>query len=454
MASKPHFESLGGSDIFAGTSTSKKIDILMSERPESEQPEPESGDSQDGRNLSADETGRVDAAESSDAPDSDESVDVDLEPTPARLPTRREIMAQKEEQSRRNKPYILAGVLIILGLAAIPAYAFINEFVLPPREKAISVEDRIYTRGDVVDFIRFHQRLSEETGQVFAIGSSLFDALQIISENEMAFQGAPGLGVSVTEAEVDHKVRRLLGYGYATGENLTSELKAQVEEAQFTFLNNVSLSEDAYRDIVRKDLFRNKVRDRLAEDVPRIQEQVHLFRIILAGLDDDLRNRIDQRVKAGENISDLALEYSVDGEVRRNGGDEGWLPRGVIPELDIVFFGVDDDGNRFLPIGEISEIVQIPGENSFGVLYIDEYASARAVDAAPLEILKDRALRDWFDETRKQLKVELILDSKIADWVNRQILSSSVLLTPTPDPADSGQFRLDQFGQFVPAPGP
>ena len=119
-----------------------------------------------------------------------------------------------------------------------------------------------------------------------------------------------------------------------------------------------------------------------------------------------------------------------------------------------MFFGVDDDGNRFLPIGEISEIVQIPGENSFGVLYIDEYASARAVDAAPLEILKDRALRDWFDETRKQLKVELILDSKIADWVNRQILSSSVLLTPTPDPADSGQFRLDQFGQFVPAAGP
>ncbi len=423
----------------------------MSERPESERPRPESGEGQDAQESSANEAGPVDAPESSGAPDAGVSGDVHPEQAPARPPTRREIMAQSADQSRRNKPYILAGVLIILGIAAIPAYAFINEFVLPPREKAVRVEDRTYTRGDVVDFIRFHQRLSEETGQVFAVGSSLFDALQTISENEMAFQGAAGLGVSVTESEIDQEVRRLLGYGYATEENLTSELEAQIEEAQFTFLNNVSLSEDTYRDIVRKDLFRGKVRDRLSEKVERIQEQVHVFRIVLDGFDEDLRNRIAQRVKAGENISDLALEYSVDGEVRRNGGDEGWLPRGVIPQLDTLFFGVDDDGIRFLPVGQISEIVRIPGENSFGVLYVDEYAAARSVDAAPFEVLKDGALRDWFEETRKQLVVEVILDSEINDWVNRQVRLSSVILTPTPDPADSGQFQLDQFGQLVPA---
>ncbi len=428
----------------------------MSERPESQQPKPESGDDQGAKNSSADEAESADAPGLSHAPDAGESGDAVLEQAPAsaRPPSRREIMAETAERSRRNKPFVIAGILIILGLAAIPAYAFINEFVLPPRERAVSVEDRTYTRGDVVDFIRFHQRLSEETGQVFSVGASVFDALQTISENEMAFQGAPGLGVSVTESELDQEVRRLLGYGYATAENLTSELETQIEEAQFTFLNNVSLSEDAYRDIVRKDLFRSKVRDRLAEDVPRIQEQVHVFRIILEGIDDDLRNRISQRVKAGENISDLALEYSVDGEVRRNGGDEGWLPRGVTPELDVVFFGVDEDGERLLPVGEISEIVRIPGDNSFGIIYIDEYASARPVDPAPFEVLKDRALRDWFEEASEQLEVVLILDSKIMEWVNRQVRLSSVLLTPTPDPADSGQFRLDQFGQLVPAAGP
>ncbi len=231
-------------------------------------------------------------------------------------------------------------------------------------------------------------------------------------------------------------------------------MEIQIAEAQFSVLNNVSLNEETYRDIVRKDLFRGKVRDRLADDVPLIQEQVHLFRIILSDFDEALRNRIDLRIKAGENISDLALEYSVDGEVRRSGGDEGWVPRKVIPELDVILFGTDDDGNRFLPIGEASEIVRIPGENSLGVLYIDEYAAARPVDLAPFEALKDRALRDWFEETRLVVDVEVVLNSEVTEWVNRQVRLSSVLLTPTPDPADSGQFRLDQFGQLVPVAAP
>lgn len=445
----------------------------MSERPESEQPETESGEDQDAPNSPDSPRGDaepVDSPEREDSADSPEPQDVsdsgqsltpepesDPEPEPEqaqeRPPSRREIMSRRAEQSRRNKPFILAGVLMVLGLAIIPAYAFINEFVLPPREKVVRVEDKTYTRGDLVDFIRFHQRLSEETGQVFSSGGSLFDALRVIEENEMAFQGAPGLGVSVTEPDIDQEIRRLLGYGYATEENLSSELETQIAEAQFTFLNNVGLSKEAYRDIVRKDLFRKGVRARLAEDVPLIQEQVHVFRILLEDFDEDLRNRLDQRINAGENISDLALEYSVDGEVRRSGGDEGWLPRGIIPELDVVFFGVDDDGKRFLPIREISEIVQIPGDRVFGVIYIDEYAAARPVEAAPLEILKDGALREWFNETRNRLDIELVLDSEIDAWVSRQIRLSSVLVTPTPDPVNSGQFQIDQFGNLVPVAG-
>ena len=104
-----------------------------------------------------------------------------------------------------------------------------------------------------------------------------------------------------------------------------------------------------------------------------------------------------------------------------------------------------------MPIGEASEIVRIPGENSWGVLYIDEYAAARPLDPAPFEALKDRALRDWFEETRLVVDVEVVLNSEVTEWVNRQVRLSSVLLTPTPDPADSGQFQLDQFGQIVPA---
>ena len=388
--------------------------------------------------------------DSSDIDRTMDPVDDDSIWTPHDL-TRKEIMAAKADQSRKNRPWILAGVLILVGITAIPAWAFINEFVLPPRELAVRVEDRSYTRGEVVDFIRFHQRLTEEVGEEFNIGSSLFQALQTISENEMAFQGAPGLGVTVSDLEIDYEVRRLLGYGYLTEEHRTESSDIQVAEAQFQFLNNVGLTEESYREIIQKGLFRKRVRERVGENVPRIQEQVHVYRIILEGFEPDVRNRIAQRVNGGENFSDLAFEYSVDSEVRRSGGDEGWLPAGVIPEFDPLFFGLDDEGNRNLPIGKVSEIVRVPGEGSFGVLYVSEYLPAREIDRGPLELLKDAALTRWFNEFRLQIEVELILNSTIADWVNVQVNLSRALPTPEPDNTFEGGFTIDEFGQFIPA---
>jgi len=405
-----------------------------------------------------DQAGAEDVLSSDSAPESSESdadqevdsLDEDSIWTPRDL-TRKEIMAAKADQSRKNRPWILAGILLLVAIAAIPAWAFINEFVLPPRELAVRVEDRIYTRGEVVDFIRFHQRLTEEVGEDFDIGSSLFQSLQTISENEMAFQGAPGLGVVVTDLEIDQEVRRLLGYGYITEENRSEGSDSQIAEAQFQFLNNVGLTDERYREIIQKGLFRSGVRDRVGENVPLIQEQVHVFRIILERFNEDIRNRIDQRVKAGENFSDLAFEYSVDSEVRRSGGDEGWLPAGVIPQFDALFFGVDDEGNRILPLGTVSEVIQVPGEGSFGVLYVAEYTSARPIDLAPLELLKDQALTDWFEEFRSQVDVELILNSSIADWVNEQVRLARALPTPEPDSTVPDGFELDASGQLVPA---
>jgi len=391
--------------------------------------------------------------ESSDIDQTMDPVDDDSIWTP-RDQTRKEIMAAKADQSRKNRPWILAGVLILVGIAAIPAWAFINEFVLPPRELAVRVEDRSYTRGEVVDFIRFHQRLTEEVGEVFNIGSSLFQSLQTISENEMAFQGAPGLGITVSDLEIDYEVRRLLGYGYLTEEHRTESSDAQVAEAQFQFLNNVGLTEERYREIIQKGLFRKRVRERVGENVPRIQEQVHVYRIILHGFEPDVRNRIAQRVNGGENFSDLAFEYSVDSEVRRSGGDEGWLPAGVIPEFDPLFFGLDDEGNRNLPIGKVSEIVRVQAEGSFGVLYVAEYLPAREIDRGPLELLKDAALTSWFNEFRAQVEVELILNSTIADWVNEQVKLSRALPTPEPDNTFDGGFMIDESGQLVPATRP
>jgi hypothetical protein len=350
----------------------------------------------------------------------------------AERPTRRSILAGISAQRRRNRPYVIAGWIVLLLILGIPTYGFVQKFVLPPRELALRVEDVEYTRGDLVDYIRFRQRISEELGQQFQIGSSLFDTLQTMSENEMAFQGAPGLGVTVETEEVDRYVLLLLGFFLTAEEAAQPENKAQIDEKNRQFLNNVRLTEETYREIARKELFREKVRERLAADVDRIQEQVHVYEIRLDKDDKTLLETIRRRLKAGETFSELALKHSTEPNVRRNNGELGWVPRRVFGEYDRLLFGQQEDGSRVLPLGEASELIRNPRENYWSIFLIDDLVGAREVEDADFEVLKDRALQDWFDAERKRLDVYLVLNDRIYNWVNKQVREASILPTPTP----------------------
>ena len=127
-----------------------------------------------------------------------------------RGPGRKELLAEQRQTKIRSRPWIIGGALLLIALLAFPIYAFVATFTLPPREIAVRVEDSTYTRGDVVDFIRFRQRLTEEVGGQFELGTSLFEALQVIQDNEIAFKLAPQLGISVSPDEVDLEVEFLL----------------------------------------------------------------------------------------------------------------------------------------------------------------------------------------------------------------------------------------------------
>ena len=364
--------------------------------------------------------------------------------------SRREIVAARAQQSRRNRPYIYAGLVILVAILVIPTVEFVQKFVIPPSRVAVRVGDTKYTRGDLVNFIRFNQRLSEDVGQSFELGSALFEAFDVITKNEIAYQRAPTLGVSVDEREVDAQVRRLIGVpGLSAEEAERPAVKSQIDEALFQHLNRVGLSENDYREILRKDIFRLKVRERLADNVPRIQPQIHLYRIILEKYETITGEQVERRLKGGDSIEDLTLEFSVDSEVRRNRGDEGWLPRGVVPQLDGLLFGTDEEGNRNLEVGELSGPVLIPDSDSYALLYIAEEVGAREVDRGPFEVLKDTALDNWLEEQRSLLTIEQnVLNNIDYAWVNRQVKFASVLGTPTPAP--TGGFRIDDRGNVVP----
>ena len=361
--------------------------------------------------------------------------------------TRRQMVADKHRLQMKSRPFILAAAIVLIGILTIPVYAYFQVFVLPPRELALRVAGTEYTRGDVVNFIRFNQRMSEDLGIPFEIGNSLFDALQTLEENELSYQLAPKYRISVSPEEVDARVDFMLGFVAATpAERESGEYQSNIEEARRQFMHRIEMEESEFRDFIRKSMFKERLRLEIAKRIDRVQPQVHLYEITRYERDPETRRTIERDLTSGDPIEEVVLRYSDDPQVRRTRGDRGWVPLGVLPEIDAFLFGTDDDGNRLFPI-RVPSVGQYDNEDDlWRYLVIDEVNEAREIDEEHMEVLATREMEIFLTSERANFELYMVLDSDIFSWINKQVALSTLLPTPTPVPFDAQFGGLSQLG--------
>ena len=274
--------------------------------------------------------------------------------------SRFELMRRRERAALRNRPFVIGAIIFVILVMAIPAYGFYRRYVEPPTEIAVQVEDKVYTRGDIVNYIRFFQRLSEDLGVPFDLGTSAFEAMQTLQSNELAYHLAPRYGITVEQHEVDAQLESLLGFVADTsGEASLREYRTNVDEAKKQFLNRVGLDEEVYRDFIRKGMFKDRLRSEVASNMSRIQPHAEVYQIVLLDVSQGTINRIERDLASGRDVGAIVLEHSEDPNVQRTGGYIGWLPQGVRTELDATLFGhkANEDGSkgeRVLPLKRLS----------------------------------------------------------------------------------------------------
>ena len=360
--------------------------------------------------------------------------------------SRFDILREKKQRSIKGRPYLIAGTVLLFLILLIPAVAFINQFVIPPRQLAIRVGDATYNRGDVVEMIRFNQRLSQDTGLEFSLGKSVFEILQTIQDAELSYQVGPSYGIAVDPEEIDFRMEFLLGFmAWSPEERTTSEYIDSLDEAKKQFLNKVRLPEDFWRDLVKKALFQERLRELVADTVDRIQPQIHVYEIHLPRNDPNLYRAIDRDLVSGGTTEEVVSEYSVDPNVRRNQGDLGWFPQGVALEIEDLLWGTDAEGNRLLPLNRASPPKYNNDTETWTVLILDEYQEARKIEESKFELVVDSAMNDFLNSERvkfvKAGKFYIDLDSEIASWMSKQVYLAS--LAPTPAGQD------DQYNQTL-----
>ncbi len=352
---------------------------------------------------------------------------------------RRRLMARRQQDRGTRRVAIgVISFLVVLVLGLLVA-GYVVVFVLPPNELVIRVNDVSYSRGDMVKFLRVRQRGVEFLGGKFSAGTDIFRALQLIMENEIIVQAAPRLGISVSEAEVDREIESILSSS-PVGKT-EAQLEKEFRERYGSYLNAIQISKEEYRDIVRRSLLRERLRQHVGDSVPKVAEQVHLYQLVVSPRDelDIIRTRYEDAKGVSSDpiilaraFMEIVREFSRDvPEIVRRGGDLGWMPEGVLEDYDRVYFD--------LPAGELSENTSDADSPQTRLLMfmVSERDEARPVDPRDLEALKDGALQDWLNKERRNHDVYSVFNSDVYDWMIRQL---HLTTTRTPEPQPSSPF--------------
>jgi parvulin-like peptidyl-prolyl isomerase len=243
------------------------------------------------------------------------------------------------------------------------------------------------------------------------------DVLDNMIDDELVRQEAGKRNITVTADESQAEIEQQFGYIRnpptptptpitATLEITATPTPTEVPMTLETFQQNydqyvvalrknASFGETAFRRLFESSLYRTKLQDALAAEVPLTAEQVHARHILLT-TEEDAKKALE-RLQAGEDFAALAKELSQDTGTKETGGDLGWFPRGqMVTEFEEAAFALQP--------GQTSDPVQ----TSYGyhIINVIERDANRPLDETMLEQKKASALDDWLAVQRKSEAVQ------------------------------------------------
>ena len=295
------------------------------------------------------------------------------------------------DRKGRWSVFIIAGLVVIIALS-IFGIGYYQNYVAPFQRIIITVDDTTIN----MDYFLKRSRLANLDPMT---------TMTAITNEQLVKLEAPNYGIEASPADVDNELRRM-----ARGESETIS-DSEFREWYRQLLNETGLSDREFRENVTSGLLTIRLHEYLAERVPTVAEQVHLHVILLEEYEEAVEVRA--RWEAGEDFADLAREVSLDEASKENGGDIGWVPRGISDWVDYWVFDLNP--------GEVSEPIMTTEEGGFHLAMVSEKTDARELDADALEIVKSLALEKWLAEIRTSHKIEYNFNSEIYAWLNWQL---------------------------------
>jgi hypothetical protein len=171
----------------------------------------------------------------------------------------------------------------------------------------------------------------------------------------------------------------------------------EIGDSYERWLDGMRISDREYRRFVETALLGALLREHFEDEVPGELEHVYLHIIPVDTL--EIANEAADRLDAGEDFAELARELGTIDDVAEAGGDLGWVPRGLLTELDDVAFNLE--------IGNVSD--PIATTDGYRIIKVTDSAeSMEVIDEYRIEIAR-ADFESWLLEAR-EIGVEEYLD--------------------------------------------
>jgi parvulin-like peptidyl-prolyl isomerase len=292
--------------------------------------------------------------------------------------------------------------VILLSVAAIGvvAYGFIADYIEDqrrPGSTAVRIDDveydlRYYT-SRLTTYVQ--QNSGSQAASDYTIALPAVRDLLVDEAVMLKFAGE--LAITATEDEINAEI--------------ALRLQTQPDAADFQTrlqdeLDRTDISEDQFREQIEAAVLRRKLQEHFIAALPETEESVHYRQILVATREE--ADGIKGEIEGGADAAAIAKEKSLDTTTSEEGGDAGWVPKGVLTAaVEDTIFSMEVDEVRVQEVGA-----------SFFVFQMLEKDDARAIEDDQKPTLGDRMLSEWLTEKRGMVTVEdqITTDGEKAAW--------------------------------------
>ena len=344
-----------------------------------------------------------------------------MDVNPTSVPRRDMSPRQQVRQERRRRAWrvlIMVGVAAVVLTAAVPAFGYYAVFVRPNQEIVVGVNEVEFTMGHLIKMARRTILQGQATGQFESQVTTelIIGTISEIQADEILRQVAPRFGISVTDAEIEARLRTMLDrplQGEAAGLDRTDRT---FDELYRQRLNILQLSDSVYRNVIKADIIRRLVEDRLSVEMARFDEQVFVY--VIKTDERAEMQEVVRRLSAGEDFTLLAGEFSTHTLTNGRGGEWGWFPHGIQEDFEEDWFAMAP--------GQVSEIIDaLDGQYLFWVV---DYQSYREISDDHERLLKLSIVQDWLIEERRRNELYQRWDQARYRYVLDQLQKDPILI--------------------------